>query len=255
MQEIEKEPLNSLSSIKRVVAIASGKGGVGKSLVTGLLALEARRKGYEVGIMDADITGPSIPKMFGLNERLVSDEGGIQPALTKEGIKIVSINLFLDNQESPVIWRGPLIAGTVKQFWKDTEWGELDYLFVDMPPGTGDVPLTVFQSLPVDGVVIVATPQDLVGLIVKKACNMATTMSIPILGLVENMSYYTCPKCGEKLQVFGSRGLDSFARETGQKLLAQLPIDSELADLCDQGLLEKERKDYLVSAFSDIDRW
>src|SRR5574344_508601 len=206
------EPLNSKSNIKNVIGVMSGKGGVGKSFVTASLAVQLANKGYKVGIMDADITGPSIPKMFGLTDTAKGDESGIYPSGTRNNIKVMSVNLLLEHDDEPVIWRGPVIAGVVKQFWSDVYWGELDYLLIDMPPGTGDVPLTVFQSLPVDGVVIVTSPQDLVKLIVKKAYNMAAKMDIPVLGMVENSSYIECPDCGKKISVFGESKIDEVAK-------------------------------------------
>jgi Mrp family chromosome partitioning ATPase len=229
------EDLNPYSKIKHVIGIVSGKGGVGKSFVTGQMASMLVKAGYKVGILDADITGPSIPKMYGVHGPCVGDERGTFPAVAEDGTKIMSINLILENEEDPVIWRGPVIAGAVKQFWTDIVWGELDYLFVDMPPGTGDVPLTVFQSLPVDGIVIVSSPQDLVKLIVKKAYNMAGMMNIPVLGLVENYSYLACPDCGKKISVFGESRIDEVAQELGLPVLGKLPISPDYAKKVDQG--------------------
>jgi Mrp family chromosome partitioning ATPase len=228
-------PLNKHSSIKHVYAIMSGKGGVGKSSVTSNLAVAMAKKGYKVGIMDADITGPSIPKAFGLNTRAVGDGENILPELTLEGIKVMSLNLLLENPGDPVVWRGSLIGGVVKQFWSDVLWGELDYLFIDMPPGTGDVPLTVYQSIPVDGIVVVTSPQDLVSLIVTKAVRMAEMMNIPVLGVVENMSYYVCPDCGKKHYIFGEGRVDRVAADHGLTKVARLPIESRLAELTDAG--------------------
>ena len=225
--------MNAFSDIKHVIGVVSGKGGVGKSMVTASLANQLASKGYRVGIMDADITGPSIPKMYGLHQRAVADDQGIYPAITDNDIKVISINLLMPNEESPVIWRGPVIAGMVKQFWSDVIWGELDYLLVDMPPGTGDVPLTVFQSLPVEGIVIVSSPQDLVRMIVKKAYNMAVTMNIPVLGIVENYSYLSCPDCGKKISVFGESHIDEIAKELGTQVLGKMPIDPEFARMAD----------------------
>lgn len=237
---------HELNQIKKTIAVLSGKGGVGKSLVTSLLGVVMRKKGYQVGILDADITGPSIPKIFGVDQvRLESDGFGIYPATTKQGIKIVSINLMLEERDAPVIWRGPLIAGAVKQFWTDVIWGDLDYLFFDLPPGTGDVPLTIFQSIPLDGIVIVTSPQDLVSLIVKKAYNMAKMMNIPILGIVENLSYVICPDCHKQINVFGESKTEKVAAEMGVPFLGRLPIDPELAVLCDQGTIEEYEKNYL----------
>ena len=229
------EDLNKYSSIKHVIGVVSGKGGVGKSFVTGQLASMMVRAGYKVGILDADITGPSIPKMYGVHGPAYGDDKGSYPIEAEDGTKIMSINLLLDDETAPVIWRGPVIANAVKQFWTDIVWGDLDYLFVDMPPGTGDVPLTVFQSLPVDGVVIVTSPQDLVSLIVKKAYNMASMMNIPVLGIVENYSYMKCPHCGEKLSVFGESHIDEVAAELGLPVLGRLPIDPEYAKKEDEG--------------------
>ena len=214
---------NAYSRVRRVIGVVSGKGGVGKSLVTGLMAAEMRRRGHSVAVLDADITGPSMPKMFGITEKAFGDDRGILPAETAGGIRLISINMLLENDTDPVVWRGSLIAGTVKQFWTDVVWGDVDYMFVDMPPGTGDVPLTVFQSLPVDGILIVLSPQELVGMIVEKAVNMAGMMNIPVLGLVENMSWMTCPHCGEKLYPFGESRALEVAERHALPLLARLP--------------------------------
>ncbi len=232
------EALNQYSSVKHVIGVCSGKGGVGKSFVTGALASAMTKAGYKVGILDADITGPSIPKMYGIHGPAVGDERGVLPIPAKDGTKIMSINLLVEDEEAPVIWRGPVIAGTVKQFWSEVCWGELDYLFVDMPPGTGDVPLTIFQSLPVEGVVIVTSPQDLVSMIVKKAYNMAEMMNIPVLGLVENYSYLLCPDCGKKIYVFGESGIEKTAAELGVDLLARLPMNADYAKAADAGSFE-----------------
>lgn len=246
---------NGLNNIKKTVAVLSGKGGVGKSLVTSLLAVMMRRKGYDVGILDADITGPSIPRMFGAdNYKVSSSELGIYPARTHNDIRIMSINLLLEKKDMPVIWRGPLIAGAVKQFWTDVIWGDLDYLFFDMPPGTGDVPLTVFQSIPLDGIIIVSSPQDLVALIVKKAYNMAKTMNIPILGIIENMSYAICPECGRHINIFGESKAEKVAEEMGIPFLGRLPVDPELAALCDQGMIERFNKDYVDDCIDLLER-
>lgn len=223
------------SEIKNVIGIVSGKGGVGKSLVTALLASEMRRKGFRVSILDADITGPSIPKLFGIHEKVFSDGKLILPAISQSGIKIISMNLCLQNENDPVVWRGPVIAGVIQQFWEDVEWGDTDYMFVDMPPGTGDVPLTVFQSLPVKGIVIVTTPQELVSMIVNKAVKMAELMKIPVLGLVENMSYFECPDCGKRHDIFG----ESKVEELSIKPISKLPFVSGLSKLCDNGEIEK----------------
>ncbi|MBR2207823.1 MAG: Mrp/NBP35 family ATP-binding protein [Synergistaceae bacterium] len=225
-------------NIKNVIGIVSGKGGVGKSLVTGLLASEINKKGLKTAILDADITGPSIPKMFGINEKVLSDGHFIQPAKSKNGTKIISMNLCLQNEGEPVVWRGPVLAGVVKQFYEEVDWADVDFMFVDMPPGTGDVPLTVFQSLPIKGIIIVTTPQDLVSMIVSKAMNMADLMNIPVLGLVENMSYFKCPDCGAKHFIFGESHLKEIADAYGVNATAQLPIMSELAKFCDAGEIE-----------------
>ena len=225
-----REPANPYSSVKRVIGIISGKGGVGKSLVTASLARMMKEKGYNVGILDADITGPSIPKMYGIHEMATGSEQGIFPCIAKDDTRIMSVNLLLEDEDAPVIWRGPIIAGVVKQFWTDVIWDDLDYLFVDMPPGTGDVPLTVFQSLPVDGVVIVTSPQDLVQMIVKKAYNMAKQMNIPVLGIVENYSYVKCPDCGKELKVFGESHIEEIAEERGVPELGKMPIDPAIAE-------------------------
>jgi Mrp family chromosome partitioning ATPase len=232
-------PINAYSKVKYVIAVMSGKGGVGKSLVTSALAVQMRKKGYSVAILDADATGPSIPKGFGLHEQVIADERGILPAVTKNGIKVISVNLLLDNEETPVVWRGPVIAGTIKQFWSEVVWGDVDYMFVDMPPGTGDVPLTVFQSLPVVGTIIVTSPQQLVSMIVAKAVNMAEAMEIPVLGFVENYSYITCPKCGEHMSVFGESHIDEIAAKYMLPVLAKLPVDPAVARAADEGKLEE----------------
>ena len=246
-------PTGEYNNIKHVIGVVSGKGGVGKSMVTSMLAVLMQRKGYKVGILDADITGPSIPKTFGINSRAMQNEIGILPAETKTGIKLMSVNLMLAEKESPVLWRGPVIAGAVKQFWTDVVWGDLDFLFVDCPPGTGDVPLTVFQSLPLDGAVIVTSPQDLVSMIVKKAYNMADMMNIPVLGIVENMSYVVCPDCGKSFNIFGS-GSESVAEELGVKLLGKMPIDTSLAQMVDNGSFEHFKGDYLENAAGEIEK-
>lgn len=247
------EKTHELNSIKRVIGVVSGKGGVGKSLVTSMLAVAMRRNGYKVGVLDADITGPSIPKVFGINNKAVGSELGIYPQKSANDISIMSVNLMLDNAESPVIWRGPMIAGVVKQFWTDVIWGELDFLFLDMPPGTGDVPLTVFQSIPLDGIVIVTSPQDLVSMIVKKAYNMAEAMNIPVIGIVENMSYLKCPDCGKEIKLFGESKIDSVAEKLGIKVLAKMPIDPAVAELCDNGRVEQVTTDYIADAASYIE--
>ena len=234
----QEEPAKEPPKVRKVIGVVSGKGGVGKSLVSGELAVMLSRMGYSVGVLDADITGPSIPKMFGIQDKAMGDGEKIYPAETEKGIKVRSINLLLENDDSPVIWRGPVIAGAVKQFWEDVAWGELDVMVIDMPPGTGDVPLTVFQSIPLDGVVVVSTPQDLVGMIVRKAVNMAAMMNIPVLGLVENMSYALCPDCGKRIELFGKSRIAEQAAELSLPVLAQLPFDPKAASLCDEGLIE-----------------
>ncbi len=253
-QESLLEPQNANSNIKKVIAVVSGKGGVGKSLVTSLLAVLARRRGENTAILDADITGPSIPKMFGLRDPAMGSEEGILPCETRTGIKTMSINLLLENATDPVIWRGALIAGTVKQFWTDVVWGDVDTMFIDMPPGTGDVPLTVFQSLPVDGIIIVTSPQELVGMIVDKAVNMAKMMNIPVLGIVENMSYIPCPDCGRKIYPFGESHTAQAALEHEIPLLAQLPIDPALTRACDTGVIELFNEAWLDPALDVIER-
>ena len=246
---------NVNSNIKNVIAVASGKGGVGKSLVTGLLACECAAKGNKTAIMDADVTGPSVPKAFGIHEKAEGIEGiGIQPAVSKNGVKVMSINLILDNEETPVVWRGPVISGVINQFWTEVAWGDVDYMFVDMPPGTGDVPLTVYQSLPVKGIVVVTTPQDLVTLIVKKAYNMAKMMNVPILGVVENMSYVTCPDCGKKLEIFGKGKAEEIAKELGVPVLATLPIDPKTAELVDDGRIDEADRTGIDEAFEAISK-
>ncbi len=248
-----QEKLNEYSSVKKVIGVVSGKGGVGKSFVTASLATAMRKKGYEVGILDADITGPSIPKMFGVHGPAMGSEMGILPISAEDGTKIMSINLLMEDEEAPVIWRGPVIAGTVKQFWSDVVWGDLDYLFVDMPPGTGDVPLTVFQSLPVDGIVIVTSPQELVQMIVKKAYNMAGMMNIPVLGVVENYSYLKCPDCGKEIKLFGESHIDEAASELAMQVLGKMPLDPSYAELADQGLFYKADNPYLEDAVKKIE--
>lgn len=232
------EKPNEMSHIKKVIGVVSGKGGVGKSLVTSLLAVQAQRKGYKIAILDADITGPSIPKAFGLHGHAEASEWGLFPVKTANGIEVMSLNLLMKNETDPVVWRGPLISGAVKQFWTDVVWGDVDYMFIDMPPGTSDVALTVFQSIPVDGVVIVASPQELVGMIVEKAVNMAKLMDVPVLALVENMSYITCPDCGKEIRVFGESHVDEIAEKHGVETVAKLPIDPALATACDAGTIE-----------------
>ncbi|EDS07729.1 nucleotide-binding protein [[Clostridium] scindens ATCC 35704] len=243
-----KEPANPFSHVGKVIAVVSGKGGVGKSMVTASLARLMREQGFSVGILDADITGPSIPKMYGIHEGAKGNEAGMFPCEAKDGTRIMSVNLLLENESDPVIWRGPVIAGVVTQFWTDVMWGDLDYLFVDMPPGTGDVPLTVFQSLPVDGVVIVTSPQDLVQMIVKKAYNMAKKMDIPVLGIVENYSYLVCPDCGKKISVFGESHVDEVAEELDIPVLGKMPIDAVLAEAVENERFSEVSNEYLAAA-------
>lgn len=240
-----KEPLNKYSRVKKVIGVISGKGGVGKSLVTSYLSVLMNRRGYTAAIMDADVTGPSVPKTFGIHDKALADERGLLPAVTEKGIKIMSINLLLESEDTPVIWRGPVIAGTVKQFWSEVYWGDVDYMFVDMPPGTGDVPLTVFQSIPLDGIIIVTSPQELVSMIVSKAVNMAGSMDIPVLGLVENYSYIKCPDCGRKINVFGEGRTREVAEKYGIKLLDHIPLDVSIAAAVDEGKLEELNVSYL----------
>ena len=238
-------PANAYSQVKKVIGVISGKGGVGKSLVTASLARMMREKGYTVGILDADITGPSIPKMYGVHEMAKGSEDGMFPCIAKDETRIMSVNLLLEEEDTPVIWRGPVIAGVVTQFWTDVMWGDLDYLFVDMPPGTGDVPLTVFQSLPVDGVVIVTSPQDLVQMIVKKAYNLAKQMNIPVLGIVENYSYLKCPDCGKEISIFGESHIDEIAADLGLPVLGKMPVDTKIAEAVEQEKFYETENPYL----------
>ncbi len=248
-------PMNQASRVKHVIGVVSGKGGVGKSLATSMLAVTMKRRGYNVAILDADITGPSIPKAFGLKSGTVEgNDLGMFPVMTKTGIEVMSLNLLVDDETKPVVWRGPVIAGTVKQFWTDVVWNDVDFMFVDMPPGTGDVPLTVFQSLPLDGIVIVTSPQELVSMIVEKAVNMAELMDISILGLIENYSYIICPDCGKVIKVFGESHIDKIAERAGTEVLAKLPLDSELASLCDKGVIELFENDYLERAADKLEQ-
>ncbi len=238
-------PANAFSQIKKVIGVISGKGGVGKSLVTASLARLMRKEGYTVGILDADITGPSIPKMYGVHEMAKGTEDGMFPCIAKDETRIMSVNLLLEEEDMPVIWRGPVIAGVVTQFWSDVMWGDLDYLFVDMPPGTGDVPLTVFQSLPVDGVVIVTSPQDLVQMIVRKAYNMAKQMHVPVLGIVENYSYVKCPDCGKEIEIFGKSHIDEIAAGLGVPVLGKMPVDTQLAKAVEEEKFYEAENPYL----------
>lgn len=233
---LEKPNINS--NIKKVIGIISGKGGVGKSMITSLLAINMRRKDYQTAILDADITGPSIPKVFGLTQKADSCENGIFPVMTSSGIKVMSINLLLEHDTDPVIWRGPILSGTVKQFWKDVLWDDVDFMFIDMPPGTGDVALTVFQSIPIDGIIIVTSPQELVSMIVGKAVNMAKMMKIPVLGIVENMSYFKCEDCDKEYKIFGESNIEKLAKDYAIPMVAKMPINPKLAAACDRGMLE-----------------
>ena len=248
-------PQNQASKIKHVIGVVSGKGGVGKSLVTSMLAVTMQRRGFKCAILDADITGPSIPKAFGLKSGCIEGSDlGMFPALTKTGIEVMSLNLLVDDETKPVVWRGPVIANTVKQFWSDVVWNEVDYMFVDMPPGTGDVPLTVFQSLPIDSIVIVTSPQELVSMIVEKAVNMASLMDINVLGLVENYSYIVCPDCGKVIRPYGESKIDELAKSYSTEVLAQLPIDPSLASLCDKGVIELFEGEYMERACDTIEK-
>ncbi len=245
-------PMNKFSNVKKVIGVVSGKGGVGKSSVTSMLAVEARRQGHKVAVLDADITGPSIPKCFGLHDKAKGNNDGIIPSTTLKGTKVMSVNLLLAEETAPVVWRGPVVAGVIKQFWSDVMWGDVDYMFVDLPPGTGDAPLTVFQSLPLDGIVIVTSPQELVSMIVSKAVEMAKMMDIPVLGLIENYSYVQCPCCNEIFKIFGESHIDEVAAKYALRVLAKLPMDPQLAAACDDGEVEFFEKHYMEAAFADI---
>ena len=248
-------PMNKASKIKHVIGVVSGKGGVGKSMVTSMLAITMQRRGYQCAILDADITGPSIPRAFGIGTGTVEgSELGMFPPKTKTGIEIMSVNLLMDEETKPVVWRGPVIAGTVKQFWSDVVWNEVDYMFVDMPPGTGDVPLTVFQSIPLDGIVVVTSPQELVSMIVAKAVNMASLMDVKVLGLVENYSYFACPDCGKVVKIYGESHIDELAEKHGTEVLAKLPIDPEIPSLSDKGVIELFENEYLERAADRIEQ-
>ena len=247
------EQPHELSSVKHIIGVVSGKGGVGKSIVTSMLAVTMQRLGYKTAILDADITGPSIPKAFGLKKPVEGDDNGMIPPSTTSGIDIMSVNLLLEDESRPVVWRGPVIAGTVKQFWTNTIWHDIDYMFIDCPPGTGDVPLTVFQSIPLDGIVIVSTPQDLVSMIVSKAANMAKMMNIPVYGIIENMSYVKCPDCGKEIKLFGDSHIDEVAEKFGYDLLARIPVDPKLTALVDKGWIEIMDNDYLDVAAQIIE--
>ena len=247
------EPANPNSNIKKVIGVVSGKGGVGKSFITSYLSVLFNRKDYKTAILDADVTGPSIPKAFGLHEKVKASELGIIPATTKTGIKVISVNLILDSEDTPVIWRGPVIAGTVKQFWSQVIWEDVDYMFVDMPPGTGDVPLTIYQSLPLDGIIIVTSPQELVSIIVSKAINMATAMNIPILGMIENYSYVSCGNCGEKIHLFGESHRKEIADKFGIQLLGELPMEQGIAKAIDNEKVEELKGDWLDKAVTTLE--
>lgn len=244
---------HELSKIKKVIGVVSGKGGVGKSLTTAMLAVTAQRNGFRTAVLDADITGPSVPKMFGVHEKAMGTELGILPAESKTGIRMMSMNLLLEDETEPVIWRGPVIAGAVLQFWTDVIWDEVDYMFVDMPPGTGDVPLSIYQSVPLDGIIVVTTPQELVSMIVKKAVVMAEKLNIPVLGVVENMSYVLCPDCGKKIEIFGKSRAEEFAASLGVKAVARVPFDAALAKCADEGLIELYEGDYVDELFKAIE--
>ncbi len=241
-------PQNAGSNVKKVIAVVSGKGGVGKSLCTSMLSVLTSRRGYKTAILDADVTGPSIPRIFGLKPGVDGTEEGMFPVKTATGIEVMSVNLLLEDEQTPVVWRGPVISGTVSQFWTGVLWDDVDYMYVDMPPGTGDVPLTVFQSLPVNGIIIVTTPQDLVSMIVAKAVKMASMMNVPILGIVENMSYAVCPDCGKRIEIFGKSHTAQVAEKFGLKVLGRIPMDQKLSALCDRGALELMENDYLDEA-------
>ena len=252
-RDMQKKP-HELSKIKKVIGVISGKGGVGKSLTTAFLAVTAQRNGVQTAILDADIPGPSIPKMFGITEKAMGTEMGILPVVSKTGIEIMSMNVLLEEDTDPVIWRGPVIAGAVLQFWTDVIWNDVDYMFVDMPPGTGDVPLSIYQSIPLDGIVIVSTPQELVSMIVQKAVRMAEKMNIPILGIVENMSYVLCPDCGKKIEVFGKSKVEELAKEFNVQNIAKLPFDSSLTNCADRGLIELFEGDYFAEFFAALEK-
>lgn len=251
---IQHEKLHELSSVKKVIGVVSGKGGVGKSLVTSMMAVNMQRRGFKSAILDADITGPSIPQSFGVHERATGTETELFPATTKTGIDIMSLNLLVENETDPVVWRGPVIAGVVKQFWSDVVWKDVDYMFVDLPPGTGDVPLTVFQSIPVDGIIIVTSPQDLVSMIVTKAVNMAKLMNIPVLGIVENMAYFECPDCGKKHFIFGESNLERIAAANEIPQIARIPIDPDFASQVDRGLIELYEGDWLEKMADAVEK-
>jgi len=248
------EAPHECSDIKKVIAVVSGKGGVGKSLITSMLAISMNRMGYQTAILDADVTGPSIPKAFGIKKKAAATELGIMPIKSKTGIDIMSVNLILENDTDPVLWRGPIISGMVKQFWTDVMWGDVDFMFIDMPPGTGDVPLTVFQSLPIDGIVIVTSPQELVSMIVSKAVKMAEMMGIPIIGIVENMSYFECPDCNTKIKIFGDSHIEQISKKYHIKTIARLPLNPAFAELCDKGRVELFDGDNLKDVITELEK-
>ena len=250
----KKDELHPFAEVKKVISVVSGKGGVGKSIVTSLMSVLMQRRGYNSAVLDADITGPSIPKAFGIKEKATGDENGLYPVVSKLGTQIMSVNLLLENETDPVIWRGPIIAGTVKQFWTDVLWNNVDYMFVDMPPGTGDVPLTVFQSLPVDGIIVVTSPQELVSMIVEKAVKMADMMNIPILGIVENMSYFECPDCGKQHEIFGKSNIAEIAKSHNIDTISKLPVNPKLAAACDKGMIELFEGDWLDNMADIIEK-
>ena len=250
--QIEKAPLHEGAVVKKTIAVVSGKGGVGKSLVTSLMAARMQREGYHAAVLDADITGPSMPRVFGINERARGANGLIYPAESSTGVQVMSLNLLLENTADPVVWRGPVIAGAVKQFWSDVLWDDVDFMFVDMPPGTGDVPLTVFQSLPLDGIIVVTSPQELVSMIVEKAVRMARIMNVPILALVENMSYFQCPDCGKQHAIYGESHVEELAAKYGIDTIAKLPIDPVIPAMCDKGMVEKIDSPWLDDIVSDL---
>ena len=249
-----KDALNQMSSVKKVVGVISGKGGVGKSLVTSMLAVLSQRNGYNTAVLDADVTGPSIGQTFGVHKKVLGNDVGILPNISKTGIQLMSANFMLKEETDPVLWRGPVIAGVIKQFWSDVIWNDVDFMFIDMPPGTGDVPLTVYQSIPVDGIVIVASPQELVGMIVEKAVKMANMMNVPILGIVENMSYVKCPCCDEKISIFGESKVKATAEKYNLPVLAEIPFDPQLAKNCDQGVIELFEGDYMDGCFAEVEK-
>ena len=250
----QKDKLNEMSSVKKVIGVISGKGGVGKSLVTSMLAVLSQRNGYNTAVLDADVTGPSMGQTFGVHKKVLGNEIGILPNITKTGIQLMTANFMLKEETDPVVWRGPVIAGVIKQFWTDVIWNDVDFMFIDMPPGTGDVPLTVYQSIPVDGIIIVASPQELVGMIVEKAVKMANMMNVPILGIVENMSYVKCPDCDKKIYIFGESKVKDVADKYNLPVLAQIPMDPQLAKNCDQGVIELFEGDYMDACFAEVEK-